>query len=190
MEHEPYITALPNLDAQAHARADERLTTVPIPVPSPCHAHHASIRAGIDLVPSLADMLEREPLPEAFRPGFEAQMALIEETLLPHIEAVETAVYQELARLLPDGRSVAPLRREDVELTDLARALASYRSTLATGSLGLTEAMALRRAMYRLYSLVKVQLAEEELYLRVIDGRVTAPEQQAVARGMERAFAL
>ncbi|CAN5687475.1 hypothetical protein BH23CHL8_BH23CHL8_02670 [soil metagenome] len=162
---------------------------MPVPTPPTGHEHHASIRAGIDRVPALADMLEQQPLPGAFRPAFDALVDLIEDTLLPHIELVESGVYQELARMLPEVSSVAPLRREDVELTDLARALASYRSTLASGSLGLPEAMALRRAMYRLYALVKVHLAEEELYLRVIDGRATAPEQQAVARGMEHVFA-
>ena len=154
------------------------------------HEQRALIRASIDGVPAIADQLERHPLPDSFAPGFEALLSFIEASLLPHIEAVETVVYQRLARLLEDGRPVAPLRREDVELTDLARALAGHRAAVASLSLGVPEAMALRRALYRLYALVKVHLAEEEMYLRVLAGPATTHARRDLARGLEHAFTL
>jgi hypothetical protein len=172
------------------ARAPREASPMPLPSPHTGHEHHARIRASIDRVPALADMLEQQPLPATFAPAFEAQLDFVEDTLLPHIEVVETLVYQELARMLEDGRPVAPLRREDVELTDLARVLASYRPAVASGRPGMPEAMALRRALYRLYALVKVHLAEEEVYLRVIEGRATAHERRDLERGLEHALAL
>jgi hypothetical protein len=153
------------------------------------HQHHERIRSHIDQVPALADMLEARPLPAAFRPAFEAQLAFLEGTLLPHIEVVETSVYQELERLMQNRHSMTPMRREHDELTGLARTLGAYRRTLDAGSLSMSEAMSLRRVLYRLFALVKVHLAEEAEYLRLLEGSLSPEEQDALAEGLEHAVA-
>jgi hypothetical protein len=49
--------------------------------------------------------------------------------------------------------------------------------------------MALRRALYRLHSLLKVHLAEEELYLEVLERRLSDPEKDVLARSLGHAMA-
>jgi hypothetical protein len=48
--------------------------------------------------------------------------------------------------------------------------------------------MALRRALYRLHSILKVHLAEEELYLGVLDQNLTDEEKDLLARGIDHAM--
>jgi hypothetical protein len=49
--------------------------------------------------------------------------------------------------------------------------------------------MALRRALYRLHSLLKVHLAEEELYLEVLERRLSDEEKDVLARSLDHAMA-
>jgi hypothetical protein len=49
--------------------------------------------------------------------------------------------------------------------------------------------MALRRALYRLHALLKIHLAEEELYLGVLDRNLTPEEKDRLARGIDHAMA-
>ena len=51
------------------------------------------------------------------------------------------------------------------------------------------EGLALRRALYRLHSLLKIHLAEEELYLGVLDRDLTDEEKDTLARGLDHAMA-
>ena len=48
--------------------------------------------------------------------------------------------------------------------------------------------MALRRALYRLHSILKVHLAEEELYLGVLDQNLDDAEKELLARGIDHAM--
>ena len=57
------------------------------------------------------------------------------------------------------------------------------------GAFDRESAIGLRRVLYRLYSLLKVHLAEEEMYLRVIERELSAAEKDALARGMDHAAA-
>jgi len=50
------------------------------------------------------------------------------------------------------------------------------------------EGMALRRALYRLHSILKVHLAEEELYLGVLDRELSDVEKAELARGIDHAL--
>ena len=47
----------------------------------------------------------------------------------------------------------------------------------------------LRRVLYRLYAILKVHLAEEELYLGVLDGALGEPEKERLALAIEHAVA-
>jgi hypothetical protein len=55
------------------------------------------------------------------------------------------------------------------------------------GPLTAADAMSLRRLVIRLYALVKAHIAEEALYLRVLQGNLSAEEQEAIVAGMSHA---
>ncbi len=152
------------------------------------HQHHERIEAHVDRLPELAEMIGREP-PAAFRVSFEAEYRFIVGQLVPHMEAIETTLYGRLERLMEGRHSMAPMRREHADLRRLIDALGEYRADLATGGLNPAEGMGLRRALYRLYAILKVHLAEEELYLGVLDHNLSVQEKDLLARGIEHAVA-
>lgn len=153
------------------------------------HGHHATIHEHVDGLPRLAEMLARVDA-DAFPAAFELEYRFIVHQLVPHIDAVETALYGQLERLMEGRHSMAPMRHEHDELKRLIVTLGEYRARMdSPDCLDQACALGLRRALYRLYSLLKVHLAEEELYLRVLDHNLSAQEKDLLARGIEHATA-
>ena len=133
-------------------------------------------------------MIDEGITPE-FLEACEAEHRFIVGQLLPHMEAIETTLYGELDRLMEGRHSMAPMRREHAELRRLIESTGQYHDLVATGRLGMAEAMGLRRALYRLHALLRVHLAEEELYLRVLEGNLSEAEKDELARGIDHAMA-
>ena len=67
--------------------------------------------------------------------------------------------------------------------------LCEYRRAAAGGTLGQADEMGLRRVLYRIYAILKVHLAEEELYLRVLDRNLSSEEKDVLAQGIDHAIA-
>jgi hypothetical protein len=80
------------------------------------------------------------------------------------------------------------MRRDHVEVVRLAEELGILRGQLAGATLSDAHAKALRRVLYGLYALVTVHFAkEEEIYLPLLDARLTADEAQHMFAAMETA---
>ena len=84
---------------------------------------------------------------------------------------------------------MAPMRREHADLRRLIESMGQYHEMVTAGTLGPAEAMGLRRALYRLHAMLRVHLAEEELYLRVLNRHLSEEEKDELARGIEHAVA-
>jgi hypothetical protein len=156
-------------------------------LPQAGHEHHERIRARIDRLPELIDMLELRPVPAEAGPAFLAAFDFITGTLWPHVQVVEESVYPELERLMQNRHSMAPLRREHEELRELIESMGIYVERVEAGPLTAADSMGLRRLVIRLYALVKTHIAEEALYLRVLEGNLSAEEQEAIVSGMAHA---
>ena len=85
--------------------------------------------------------------------------------------------------------SMAPMRTEHDHLRELLSSLCRYRADLLTGELAEADEIGLRRVLYRLFTILKVHLAEEELYLGVLDGAIDEPGKELLARSIEHAVA-
>jgi hypothetical protein len=83
---------------------------------------------------------------------------------------------------------MAPMRQEHVAMGRLVEELGRYREHAEGCRWSAVEGMALRRALYRLHSILKVHLAEEELYLGVLDQNLSDDEKEALARGIDHAM--
>ena len=153
------------------------------------HEHHERIIAMLDGIPALADMLDERPLPARFRERFESVYGFIVGTLLPHMEVVEVAIYPELDRLMQNRHSMAQMRREHDEIRGLIKRLGTFAQAVKADALGPAGSIGLRRVLYRLYAMIKVHIAEEEEYLRVLERNLSAEEQAELARGLEHATA-
>ena len=103
------------------------------------------------------------------------------------MDAAERTLYPELERMLQNRHSMTPMRREHAEVRQLVDGFLRIQKDLDKGHLSTGEAVALRRVVFRLYALMKVHLAEEQLYVGIIDHGVSAEAAEALAAAMEHA---
>src|SRR5450759_3656524 len=157
-------------------------------LPETAHEHHDRIGAHVDRLPELAQMIGRVS-PEEFAESFEVECSFIVGQLVPHMEAIETPLSGQLEKLMGTRHSLAPTRREHEQLRGLFRSLCEYRKQAAGGSMDQSDEIGLRRVLYRLYAILKVHLAEEELYISVLDRYLSDEEKDALARGIDHAVA-
>ncbi|MCU0506747.1 MAG: hypothetical protein MUE82_13485, partial [Chloroflexi bacterium] len=85
--------------------------------------------------------------------------------------------------------SMAGMRREHQEIARLVGSIGRYRADLRAGRLGPAEQTGLRRALYRLHAILKVHLAEEALYVGVLQRNLSEEETDVLARAMDHALA-
>jgi len=84
--------------------------------------------------------------------------------------------------------ATATMSRDHVEVGQLTQELGSLRSHLVGTSMSASQEQALRRVLYGLSAVVKVHFAKEaEIYLPILDARLTADEAHQVFEAMERA---
>jgi hypothetical protein len=152
------------------------------------HEHHDRLMPHVDALAELAASLG-DRAPEGFAAVCEAEHRFLVEQLLPHMEAIETVLYDELERLMAGRHTMGPMREEHAELRRLVDALGRYHALLARGELGTPAIIGLRRLLYRLHALLRVHLAEEELYLRVLERNLSAEAIEALALGIDHATA-
>ncbi len=151
-------------------------------------AHHAKLQPHVDRLLFIAEMIGLEDC-AAVHAAFEAEYGVIVGQLVPHMEAIETTLYSQLERLMGQRHSMAPMREEHAQMRRLIEVIGQYRNHVAGCSLGAVEGLALRRALYRLHAILKVHLAEEELYLGVLERNLTDEEKDVLARGIDHANA-
>ena len=153
---------------------------------SASHEHHDRIMPHVDALPQLAELIDQLS-PAEYAARFETECHFIVGTLMPHIDAIEQTLYGRLDGLMEGRHSMQPMRDEHEQLRRLFSSLCRYRAMVGAGALDQAAAIGLRRVLYRLYTLMKVHLAEEELYLGVIDRDLSSDEKDALARGLDHA---
>lgn len=150
--------------------------------------HHARLLPHVDRLLVVAEMVGTVDC-SALHALFEEEYAFIVGQLVPHMKAIENTLYGRLEQLMEGRHSMAPMRDEHEAMAHLIEELGRYRSHVEGCSWSAIEGMALRRALYRLHALLKVHLAEEELYLGVLDRQLSEEEKGQLARGIDHAMA-
>jgi hypothetical protein len=166
-----------------------RRTTDVTSVTGAGHGHHERITTMLDGLPALADMLAQQPRPQRFEARYEALHAFVVGTLVPHMEVVESTLYPELERLMQNRHSMVQMRREHEDVKGLIARMGAFREAIAEDALGPAGSIGLRRLLYRLYAVLKVHLAEEEEYMRVLDHNLAPDERAELVAGLEHAVA-
>jgi len=152
------------------------------------HQHHALLRDHVNRLYAMADCLGSDCLDTVGVLAGLAELRALEaglrESLLPHMEAVEAAVYPTLERIMGDRESSAPMRHEHDEIR---RLVASFGRIVDTAETHLDRGcvLSLRRVMLRLHVLLRTHLDEEELYLPILDDRLTPEGEAALARALD-----
>ncbi len=148
--------------------------------------HHARLMLQVDRMPAVGDLIGGTPLAE-LRPKVDELSAFLTGLLIPHMDAAEQTLYPELERLLQNRHSMTPMRREHADIRKLVADLGRFQKEVDDGRLPTGDAVALRRIIFRLYALLKVHLAEEQLYLAIIERGVSPDSADALAAAMEHA---
>jgi Hemerythrin HHE cation binding domain len=149
--------------------------------------HHARMQPHVDQLLVLAELVGTVDC-SSIHASFEREYAFIVGQLVPHIEAIERTLYGRLEELMEGRHSMAPMRGEHEAMLRLVVELGQYRTHAEGCSWTAVEGMALRRALYRLHSILKVHLAEEELYLGVLERGLSDEEKRILARGIDHAM--
>jgi hypothetical protein len=150
--------------------------------------HHARLTPHVDRLLVLAEMVGTVDC-SAIHAMFEEEYAFIVGQLIPHMQAIEGTLYGRLEQLMEGRHSMAPMREEHEAMAGLVVELGRYRAHVDGCRWNVVEGMALRRALYRLHSILKVHLAEEELYLGVLDRQLSDEEKDRLALGIDHAMA-
>lgn len=148
--------------------------------------HHRRLMHQVDRMPAVGDLVGASPL-AGLRLKVDELSGFLTGLLVPHMDTAEQTLYPELERLLQNRHSMTPMRREHGEIRKLVAELVRLQHGLDEGRLPTGEAVALRRVIFRLYALLKVHLAEEQLYLGIIEHGVSTEGAEALAAAMEHA---
>lgn len=153
-------------------------------LPRVTHEHHDRLMRHLDAMPAVGDLVGIAPAAE-LRPRIAETAEFLNGLLLPHMEAAERALYPELERLLQNRHSMTPMRREHEEIRALVGELDRLLLRLDPGPLHTSETVALRRVIFRLYSMLKVHLPEEQLYIAIIEHDASAESGERLAAAMD-----
>jgi len=110
--------------------------------------------------------------------------------LLPYAQAEEQVLYPAIGKLLGALEATATMSRDHLEVLQLTEELETQWLHLFYASLSTSNEQALRRVLYGLYAIIKLHLAkEEELYLPLLETRLSALEGTRLVEAMERTAA-
>ena len=152
-------------------------------LPQVTHENHERLLRHVNQMPEIGDSLLSAPADEV-RTRLQALGTFLNGTLLPHVTASEATIYPELERMMQNRHSMTPMRREHDQIRVLAAEIVKLSADLDTRHVTLGRAIALRRVVFQLYALLKVHLAEEETYIRLVEHGVTADVNELLAAAM------
>lgn len=108
--------------------------------------------------------------------------------LIPHAQAEEAALYPVVQSVLGSPEATRTMSRDHVEVGRYAQELAALKRDLSGKPLTPEQAREMRRVLYGVYALVKVHFAkEEEVYLPILDSRLTPESARELFEKMEAA---
>jgi iron-sulfur cluster repair protein YtfE (RIC family) len=157
-------------------------------LPQAAHEHHERILAHVDRMPEMADALMTVHADDA-KAEIVSLFAFFEGTLLPHIDAAERSIYPELERMFQNRHSMRPMRNEHDEIRRLVAEFGRLSADVREGRISLGRSLALRRVMFQLFALLKIHLAEEDAYLRIVERAGGSDSSEAIAAALEHPVA-
>lgn len=153
----------------------------------PLREEHKELLPHIEAIRTTADAIGEAPLSE-LRPQLDEVYDFLAYHLLPHAQAEEAALYPVVGKVMGAPEATGTMSRDHVEVDRLIDELGQTRSGLSGSTLTESQIKDLRRVLYGLYTLVKVHFAkEEEVYLPILDARLTPDEARSLFEKMEHA---
>lgn len=152
------------------------------------HEHHDRLHVIVNQLNEIADCSNSDCLDPsrlmAARPAIEEIHHGLTTLLIPHMEAVEAAVYPTLERLLASRETVPPMRLEHAEIRRLTTNIGHFVEH-PERHIDRCCVLLMRRTLLRLYAILKAHLAEEELYVPILEGRLTEEQAADLAHALD-----
>ena len=156
------------------------------------HEHHERLWHYIDQLDELADCLNPDCLDSGRlrdrMPQLRELYRNLTDVLVPHMEAVEFAVYPTIERLLAGTGKTAPMVHEHAEIRRMVAQIGEFANDPEAHG-DRAAVLGLRRVALRLYALLKAHLSEEELYLPILEDTLTPAQEAALARALDHVAA-
>jgi len=148
---------------------------------------HRELLPHIERLRTVADAIGTEP-EESVRRGVDEVYTFLTEQLTPHAQAEERVLYPAVGRLMGAAEATATMRQEHRDIHQYTQELGILRQHLSETSLSKPDERTLRRVLYGLYALIKGHFArEEEIYLPLLDTRLTARDALQMFEALEMA---
>ncbi len=153
----------------------------------PLREEHRALLPQVELLRTVADSTGEMPI-DVFRDDLDAVYSFLTHHLIPHAQAEERALYPAVARVMGASDATATMILDHEEVVLLTRELGVLREHLIGVRASDAEVKALRRVLYGLYSILKLHFAkEEEVYLPLLDERLTPDEAHQMFEAMDQA---
>lgn len=151
----------------------------------PLRDEHKELLPHIERLRTVADTIGTAPI-ESIREDVGEIYTFLTQHLAPHAQAEEHALYPVVSRLMGATEATATMIHEHTAIHRYTQELGTLRQSLSDASLSETGEQALRRVLYGLYALVREHFAkEEEIYLPLLDTRLTAQEALYMFEALE-----
>ena len=151
----------------------------------PLRDEHKELFPHVDRIRQVAELIGEAPVAE-IRRGVEEVYDFLANHLKPHAEAEDVALYPVVQKVLGSPDATKTMSRDHVEVGFYIEELAVLKDGLVEKSLTADQATSLRRVLFGVYGLVKVHFAkEEEVYLPILDQRLTPESAQEMFEAME-----
>ena len=148
----------------------------------PLRDEHKELIPHIEQILEVANSIPDSPL-EQIRTGVTNVYEFLAYHLIPHAQAEEAALYPAVQKVLGSPEATQTMSRDHVEIARYMDELGGLQSNLSA-----REYEALQRVLYGLYALIKVHFAkEEEVYLPILDERLSAEEAREMFEALEEA---
>jgi iron-sulfur cluster repair protein YtfE (RIC family) len=155
-------------------------------ITQPLRDEHKELLPQAEILKEAADQVSEVLSERAWQDARQAYEFLAYH-LIPHAYAEEKALYPVVQKVIGASLSTATMSRDHAEVGRLAEELKT-RLPLRPGRLSDSQVLGLRRVLYGLYTLVQLHFAkEEEIYLPLLDARLTHGEASEMFEAMEKA---
>ncbi len=154
----------------------------------PLREEHKELLPQVDALRLAGDAVN-ESLTSSAHAKIEEAYYFLTHQLLPHAQAEEKSLYPVVQKVMGAPLATATMSRDHLEVERLVDELDSLRVHRSQLTITTIQAQAMRRVLYGLYTLLKVHFAkEEEVYLPLLDAKLTADEARDLFANMEATY--
>jgi len=148
----------------------------------PLRDEHKELIPHIEKILEVANSIPEAPQEQLYD-GVKDVYEFLAYHLIPHAQAEDAALYPAVQKALGSLDSTRTMSRDHIEVGHYITELAQLQQDLSPKNF-----KALQRVLYGLYALVKVHFAkEEEVYLPILEERMTEEEARKMFEAMENA---